>query len=101
MTLKKSLTIAAMAVTMGGALAASTVSAEARWGRNRAVFGGLAAGAILGGVAAGAYARPYYNGGYYAPAYAAPVYGGCWRERRPVYDSWGNYRGDRLIRVCQ
>ncbi len=24
-----------------------------------------------------------------------------WIERRPVYDSWGNYIGRRRIRVCE
>lgn len=24
----------------------------------------------------------------------------CWVERRPVYDRWGNYIGDRNTRVC-
>lgn len=107
MTVKKIIAGAAVALTLGAAVAATTTPAEARYGRRGAVVGGLAAGAILGGaLAAGAYGSPYYRGygygpGYYAPAYAAPVYGGCWRERRPVYDSWGNFRGHRLIRVCQ
>lgn len=108
MTARKIIAGAAVALTLGATMAATTSPAEARYGRRGAVVGGLAAGAILGGaLAAGAYSRPYYGGyGYgYAPgyygAYAAPVYGGCWRERRPVYDSWGNFRGYRLIRVCQ
>jgi len=25
----------------------------------------------------------------------------CWRERRPMYDRWGNYLGRRWIRVCR
>jgi hypothetical protein len=36
------------------------------------------------------------------PVYAAPGYGGgCWVERRPIYDDWGNYVGRRRVRVCE
>lgn len=67
------------------------------------VIGGLAAGAIIGS-ATHPYGYGYgYGGSYnygYAPVYAAPAYGGCYRERRAVYDSWGEFAGYRLVRVC-
>jgi len=81
---------AVAAAAIGATLALSAAPAEARGGRNAAIFGGLAAG-IIGGtiIAGGAHA-------YHAPAY----YGHCWRESRPTYDRWGNFRGYRKIRVC-
>lgn len=93
----------AAALTAALALAAATPS-EARHGRNAALIGGFAAGAIVGAAAANSgyyYGGPaYYYGGpaYYepyayepapvyvapAPAYVAPrpVYrgGGCWHS---------------------
>lgn len=87
---KKIATGTIAALTLGVTLAASSAPAEARWGRNAALFGGLAAGAIIAGAAAHAYAAP-------APVY----YGGtCWTERRAVYNSWGDFAGYRRIRVC-
>jgi hypothetical protein len=94
---------AAAALTGAVALAAATPS-EARGGRNAALFGGLAAGAIVGAAAAGAasgyyygepgYAPGYYDSGYYDPGYA---YGPVYAE---PYDSYGyapayRYRGWR------
>ena len=93
MKFKTAFTSAAAALTMGAALAASTAPAEARWGRNAAFFGGAAAGLIGAGILANSYARP---------AYAEPVYygGSCWRERRAVYNAYGDFAGYRSIRVC-
>lgn len=88
---KKIATGTIAALTLGVTLAASSAPAEARWGRNAAFFGGLAAGAIVAGAASAAYASPYH---------AAPVYGSCWTERRAVYNSWGDFAGYRRIRVC-
>ncbi|HEY8580625.1 MAG TPA: hypothetical protein VIL72_12100 [Beijerinckiaceae bacterium] len=77
------------AVAFAGALAATAAPASAKWGRNAALFGGLAAGAIVAGaVASSAYAAP----AYYGPA--------CWREKRPVYNRFGDFVGYRSIRVC-
>ncbi len=59
--------------------------------------GAAAIGLGILGVAAAAAAA---NQGprYYEPA---PVYGpACGYEMRPVYDRYGNYRGDRRVRVC-
>jgi hypothetical protein len=41
-----------------------------------------------------AYAEPVYET---YPAYDVPV---CHRAARPVYDAWGRYAGERLVRVC-
>ena len=78
------------ALTIGATIALSAAPAEARWGRNRAFFGGVAAG-LVGAAIVGSAAHAH--GGYY--------YGGsCWREKRPVYNAWGDFRGYRFIRVC-
>ena len=63
----------AMAATVTGALALAAASpSEARGGRNAALIGGFAAGAVIGAVAA----NSYYGGpGYYygpGPAYYGP-----------------------------
>ncbi len=104
MNLKSTFPALAIALTIGAALAASTAPAEAQWrrgGYGPGIALGVGAG-LLGGAIIANSARPYYYGGPYAPAYAAPVYGAeCWRERRPVYDRAGNFRGHRLVRVCE
>ena len=91
---KKTLTAAVAALSIGAAVTMSAGSAEARGGRNGAFVGGVVAGlvggAILGGIA-------HANAGYVE---VAPAYGSCWLEKRPVYDSWGNFHGYRRIRVC-
>jgi hypothetical protein len=81
--------------------AGTAVPAAADGGRNAALFGGLAAGAIIGGALA---SGPHY----YAPAYPpAPIYApepvyyaDCFFERRPMFDGWGNFVGYRRVRVC-
>jgi hypothetical protein len=111
---------AAAALVLGTFTLGAASEAQAKNGRNAALFGGLAAGAILGGALLGA------NRGYAAPSYDYPSYnsyGGvpagyaydrapydsyeapvvvqrCWRERQPVYDSWGDVAGYRPVRVC-
>ena len=102
---KKTVTagLAALTLTAGIASASAPAAAWYRggWGGPVAagVIGGLAAGAIIGSAA-----RPSYG---YGPAYAygpgyypAPAYDPCYRGRRPVYDSWGNFAGYRFVRVC-
>ena len=99
--LKTCLTVGLATLTLATGVAATATPAAA-WYRGgygaplaAGVFGGLAAGAILGSVA-----RPAYGYGYgygYAPA---PVYDACYRERRPVYDVYGNFAGYRSVRVC-
>lgn len=101
------------ALLVGGTVAATVDSAQARNGRNAALAGGLAAGAIVGGALAGAHR------GYAAPVYGDPGYGysgypayetydapvvvqrSYWRERRPAYDDWGRVVAWRSIRVCE
>ena len=90
---KKTLTATVAALTMAGAVAASSQPAEAR-GLGRAVAIG-AAGFAVGALAAGAYARPvYYGGGYGGYGY------GCGYVSRPVYDSWGYQVGYRSVPAC-
>ena len=74
----------AMAATVTGALALAAASpSEARGGRNAALIGGFAAGALVGA----AVANSYYGGpGYYygpGPAYYGP--GPYAYEPAPVY----------------
>ncbi len=66
--------IAAVALAGALALAAATPS-EARKGRNAALIGGLAAGALIGAAVANANNGYYYGPGYYEPGYAyEPAY---------------------------
>lgn len=90
---KKTLTGTIAALTLGLTIAASSAPAEARWGRNAALFGGLAVGALAVGAIAHAHS---------APRYAEPVYygGSCWTERRAVYNRYGDFVGYRGQRVC-
>lgn len=92
----KTLTNTAFAALALAAVAASATPASAKWGRNAALFGGLAAGAVIAGVAANAYAAPAYAPGY-APAYEPA----CWREKRAVTNRYGEVVGFRSIRVCE
>ncbi len=93
-TFKKIATGTLAALTLGITLAATSAPAEARWGRNAALFGGLAVGALAVGAIANAHAAPAYGGGYYVSG------GSCWTEKRAVYNSWGDFAGYRRIRVC-
>jgi len=89
---------AAAAIAAGAivaTLALSAAPAEARNGRNAAFFGGLAAGVVGAAIVGNAYASPVYGRGHYHG------YGACWREKRPIYNRWGDFRGYRYIRVCR
>lgn len=110
--MRKTLTAAMAAMTLGGAMVATAAPAEARdWG-HRGYYGGgyyrhdnggaaVAAGVV--GLALGAalasnshsyyYDRPYYRGGYYDSYYAPPyrvcestrwVWDPYWRREVPV-----------------
>ncbi|WP_293859821.1 hypothetical protein [uncultured Alsobacter sp.] len=93
---------ALIAICLGGMAVDTAHAAE---GRNAALLGGLAAGAVLGGA--------LMSGGRPAPAYAAPpppppptiVYEEpepiCHRERRPLFDEYGRVAGYRMVRVCE
>ena len=68
-----------------------------RGGRGIGGVGAAAVGLGILGIAAAA-AAANQQPQYYEPA---PVYGPpCHFERQPVYDRFGNYRGDRRVRVC-
>ncbi|WP_298427394.1 hypothetical protein [Rhodoblastus sp.] len=92
-----------------GAIAALSLSASLStpasawcggWGCGGYNAGPAVAAGVLGGMALGAAAASAAQPGYYYGP--GPAYGGdCWIERRPVYDSWGNYIGRRRIRVCE
>ncbi len=106
----KTRTFAAIAtVSIAATLAVGTTPAQAKNGRNAALIGGIAAGLIgaiatrnayadQGGYDRGGYDRGGYDRGGYLPVSG---YGECWNERRPVYDSWGEFRGYRFTRICQ
>jgi hypothetical protein len=96
--MRKILTATAAAATLALATVAAPQHAEARNGRNAAIIGGIAAGALLGAAIAnsGGY---YYGHGpyYYAPG---PVYYGprCYWSRQRY---WNGYRWHvRRVRVC-
>lgn len=95
----KSTAIGALAALTLGLAAATPASAQyyyyrggGGWNAGPAVAAGVLGGMALGAAAASAAHGPYYYG---------PSYGGCWIERRPMYDDWGNYIGRRRIRVCE
>lgn len=95
---KKALTGAIGAIALAGAMAVSSAPAQAG-GKNAAWFaGGVAAGVLGGALVANSYAHahPGYGYGYGYVTYAPR----CWRETRPVFDRFGNFRGYRKIRVC-
>ncbi len=94
---KNVLTGALVAVTLAGAVVASTGSAEARYGRGGAFAAGAGIG-LLGGLLAGsAYNNRYYNDGYYND-YRPVYYRRCHIERRQVSDYYG-WHWER-VRVC-
>ncbi|HEX8165536.1 MAG TPA: hypothetical protein VF601_07070 [Beijerinckiaceae bacterium] len=115
---KKAVLGAVAALTLGGAMLASTAPAEAQWrggwrggGWHGAAWrggwhhrrhwgGGLAAAGLVGGLALAS--APYYYGypygGYYYPA--AYGYGGdCWIEKRVRVNRWGE-RIVRRVQIC-
>lgn len=75
-----------------------TVPAQARDGQNGALFGGLAAGAVVGGVIANSMNR----GPVYREVEAPPpvVYEECRHVRRPLFDEYGAVAAYRTVRVC-
>ena len=95
--MKKTLIVTAAAAVLALAAVGAPQQAEARHGRNAAIIGGIAAGALIGAYMANG---PYYYGGgpyYYAPG---PVYYGpdCYWSRQRV---WNGYRWRlRRVRVC-
>ncbi len=106
--MRKIMTAALAAMTLGGAALATTTSADAApygWhgggyyghGYGRGYGGGVALGAGLLGLAVGAsLAHPHYayGPGYYGPAYyAGPVYYGYGYGGCRVHYRWDPYAG--------
>ena len=58
--------------------------------------GGWAVPAVVGGLAAGALLAAPYAYGY---GYNGYGYGGC-AAYQPMYDAYGNYIGQQLVRTC-
>ena len=90
MNARKTLTATLSALALGATLVATATPAEAKYGRNAAFFGGLAAG-IVGTMALGAMSS--------GPAYAYG--GGCYITRQPITNGWGDVIGYRRVRVCE
>lgn len=100
-----------LAKKIAGGLVALAIGAAPLAGASPALAGdpGAAIAAGIGGFALGAIAGsaarpavPYYGApAYYpAPVYEAPPPYRCWRERRPVFDEYGDVIGYRPTRVC-
>jgi hypothetical protein len=102
---KKALLTSVTVLALGSALAVSATPASARDAGTviAGALGGFTAGAILGSTLGhhGNYSGGYYSSGYYPSEDYAPVYTrSCYAERRPIYDSWGDFVGYRHVRVC-
>lgn len=98
MSMTKSVVAGLVGLTLLGATASTPALAGHDGAIAAGVIGGLAAGAIAGSALSNQN-RGYYDGGYapVAPAYS----GGCYYERRPVYDADGEMIGRRRVRVCE
>jgi hypothetical protein len=104
-------TLAAAVVAGGLTLAPiAPARADSAGAAVAAGIGGFALGALAGGALAQPGPPPVYYGapGYGpTPAYVGrprryqPVYEHCWRERRPVFDEYGEVIGYRPQRVCE
>lgn len=89
---RKIITASIAALTLAGAVSATATPAAA-WHHHGYGWGGPAiAGGIIGGLALGAMAASAAN--------AQPVYYDTCVTRQAVYDSWGNFRGYRRVRVA-
>ena len=97
--MKKTFARSLAAVALGAlALASATPArADSAGPAVAAGIGGFALGAILGGAT-----RPppvvYYDAPPPVYVESAPR---CWRERRPIYDEYGEIIGFRPRRVCE
>jgi hypothetical protein len=94
---KKILIATAAAAALTIASVAAPEQAQARHGRNGALIGGLAAGALLGAAVANGPYYAYGPGPYYGagPGYYGP---GCYWHRERVWTGYG-WRS-RRVRVC-
>jgi hypothetical protein len=91
----KTLTSALAALTLGGAVLATSAPAEAGWGYRHRGYGGAVAAGVIGGLAIGAIAASS------RPAYAEPVYASdCTVVKRRFVNAYG----DVIVRreqVCE
>jgi hypothetical protein len=90
--MKKILTVTAAVAALTLATVAAPDQAQARHGRNGALIGGLAAGALIGAAVA---SGPYYG---YGPGPYAYYGGDCYWTRERVWTPYG-WRFHR-VRVC-
>ncbi len=110
--MKKILTGALAALTLGGVVLGGASTASAReWHRGgnegaavAAGIAGLAIGAALASNDRGygydrGYYAPAYESGYYAPTYAPAYYGYGYRHCR-VETRWNRWRGYERVRIC-
>ena len=111
-TIRKAMNGTIAALALGATVLATATPASADWRGHRRHGGGgwagpVAAG-IIGGLALGALAAGSARAQtrtYYVPA-PAPVYvpsysyGGCYDIEKPMYNRWGEFRGYRLVTVC-
>jgi hypothetical protein len=97
-SMKNILSAALAVVALGIASLAPTAPARAdsAGAAVAAGIGGLAVGTIVGGALARPAPPVYYPAP--APVYVEPH---CWRERRPVFDEYGEVIGYRPQRVCE
>ena len=102
--MKKTLSTLFAALSIGAMTAVPTAPAcaDSAGAAVAAGIGGLALGTIIGGAVRPAPPVVYPAPVYVEPAYRArPVYENCWRERRPVFDEYGEVIGYRPQRVCE
>lgn len=84
MTFSKTFASALAALTLGGAVLATSAPAEAGWGYRHRHGGAVAAG-VIGGLAVGAMIASS------RPAYAEPVYETeCYVVKRRFVNAWGD-----------
>jgi hypothetical protein len=95
--LKKTLAGGLAALTLGVAVAATSTPAAAQRGWGWGLGAGFLGGAAIGALAARPYYYPPY---YYGPGYGPAYYPGCYWQRRPAVDAYGNVVGYRRVRVC-
>jgi hypothetical protein len=110
--MKKLITGAMAALTLGGAAVAGDASARGWYGYHRdndagaAIAGGLVGLALGAAIASSSHPHygpgPYYGGSYFGPGYYGPSYGyGACIGRRTVWDPyWGGYRVRTFRYAC-
>ena len=104
--MKKILTGALAALTVGGAVLGGASPASARTWHHGGSYAGAAVAAGIAGLAIGAalassnHSYGYgYGPGYYGSSYYAPAYGYGYRHCR-VENRWSRWGGYERVRVC-